>query len=1025
MKKLKSRDWPGVVLTRYIVDNTRIILAELIGRDYLVEMVVGHLKNGYSILFRGEGDDKTAVTLRMDLDARQGKAGSKVSVAKTSKGVAVATIQSGAGKIFTLPPGRKFLEELSKSSDIPIAEEWADDVFMFLQKRNIVISLRSTEGAVGYIADRNRLTQALTEFVETKAKPFDKTLPDEEIPDTVSAFVRQYSDKLSEMLFEKTKTVYDGTRPEDKVDFSLIYQNGFTKYAPQADVVNACLKKLETKRSAWLGAEMGTGKTLMGIMSAYGLYKKTGKGQRVLIMAPPHLVRKWTRETKKALGDICSKVEVIRKKSDADRLVLPYAKIRPEGVEVYIVPREMAALGHYWRGLKPLTVMKEVKVGKQVMKMPVPKTDEKGRFIVRCPECGKEVPVLRTRRTFCEEEVQKHLHFITGTDPIEPGRLKTIGIGNPDKEPCGAILWQAVETEGSRGTTAQVSRVPVMWYLKKVMPRGWFDLFILDEAHEEKGDSARGMASAHAARLSKKTLLLTGTLSGGKPSTIFYLLWRFAPEVMKSIGIPYSGETQFSEKYGVVERTSFAVADDTDRKSTRGKANRGGKPKEKPGVSPELLLKILPFTSFLKLSDLRADLPEYREIITEVGMNPEHMDEYVRLRDEVFNMGKKDSYSGTAKAISVLMSYIDNPAAEEITKFDKKLKKEVVLGRAKGLDVVTGKEEELANIIIANKVEGRKTIVFVEYTDKRDVQPRLASVLERFGIKAAVLTSKVKAEKREEWIEQNTAEADCLICNPRLVMTGLDLLDFPTVVFFQTPFSPYILRQASRRPWRMGQTRKVDVHFLVAEGTLQPAAMKIVANRMTASKIFEGEIPEEAGLATISDIEEKSFVMELAESIGDKDKRGSLELLWKEKMREEIHQDDLLFAPPVQPEPEVVETTATVVQEKVAEMSSNRGGKETFVFKKVSKVELYDDRAASFVIDGQTYLLKDGWVFAVSGIPGDRAKRSVGKYVQKKSKKSGKNYIEAKLNDGKVIYVGKQASTGEFVALRRVAKEAV
>jgi len=36
----------------------------------------------------------------------------------------------------------------------------------------------------------------------------------------------------------------------------------------------------------------------------------------------------------------------------------------------------------------------------------------------------------------------------------------------------------------------------------------------------------------------------------------------------------------------------------------------------------------------------------------------------------------------------------------------------------------------------------------------------------------------------------------CLVCNPELVKTGLDLLDFPTICFLQTGYSVYTVQQA-------------------------------------------------------------------------------------------------------------------------------------------------------------------------------------------------------------------------------------
>ena len=49
---------------------------------------------------------------------------------------------------------------------------------------------------------------------------------------------------------------------------------------------------------------------------------------------------------------------------------------------------------------------------------------------------------------------------------------------------------------------------------------------------------------------------------------------------------------------------------------------------------------------------------------------------------------------------------------------------------------------------------------------------------------------------------------------------GLDLLDFPTIPFYETGTSIYALRQARRRSWRNGQRRNVKVKFLHYAGDL-------------------------------------------------------------------------------------------------------------------------------------------------------------------------------------------------------------
>jgi hypothetical protein len=99
---------------------------------------------------------------------------------------------------------------------------------------------------------------------------------------------------------------------------------------------------------------------------------------------------------------------------------------------------------------------------------------------------------------------------------------------------------------------------------------------------------------------------------------------------------------------------------------------------------------------------------------------------------------------------------------------------------------------------------GRKVQVYAVYTQKRDVTRRLESILAKEGIRVAVLTTEVAPELRESWYErQLRAGVQVVIAHPRLVQTGLDLWSFPDIFFYETGYSIYTLRQASRRSWRI------------------------------------------------------------------------------------------------------------------------------------------------------------------------------------------------------------------------------
>ena len=83
-----------------------------------------------------------------------------------------------------------------------------------------------------------------------------------------------------------------------------------------------------------------------------------------------------------------------------------------------------------------------------------------------------------------------------------------------------------------------------------------------------------------------------------------------------------------------------------------------------------------------------------------------------------------------------------------------------------------------------------------------------------------------------------------MICNPELVKTGLDLLEFPTIVFMQTGYNVYTLMQASKRSWRIGQSQPVEVCFLSYRDTAQAKCLTLMQQKITVTQSASGVMPE-------------------------------------------------------------------------------------------------------------------------------------------------------------------------------------
>ena len=88
-------------------------------------------------------------------------------------------------------------------------------------------------------------------------------------------------------------------------------------------------------------------------------------------------------------------------------------------------------------------------------------------------------------------------------------------------------------------------------------------------------------------------------------------------------------------------------------------------------------------------------------------------------------------------------------------------------------------------------------------------------------------------------------------------------------------YSTYVMRQASRRSWRIGQTRPVKVVFMSYRNTLQADALKLVAQKLQSSLAVEGELPED-GLAAYGD-DGDDVMMALARKIVSGDEEEGAE----------------------------------------------------------------------------------------------------------------------------------------------------
>ena len=330
--------------------------------------------------------------------------------------------------------------------------------------------------------------------------------------------------------------------------------------------------------------------------------------------------------------------------------------------------------------------------------------------------------------------------------------------------------------------------------------------------------------------------------------------------------------------------------------------------RERPGLVPSALFHIIGNTVFLRLADVASGLPDYEEKILVSSMDSEedstgysqrtaYNTVFEELRLKLAEALKAGSKRLLATYLQTLLAYPDGCTRGE-TVFDPRTGDVIVQVPPLSEEKLYPKEKALIDLVAAERLEGRRVLVYVTHTGTRDITGRMDDILTRHGFRVAVMKADAVApNRREAWVADKVKQGiDVLICHPRLVQTGLDLIDFPTIVWDETDYSVYVVRQASRRSWRIGQTRPVKVVFMSYRNTLQADALKLVAKKMQSSLAVEGELPED-GLAAYGD-DGDDMMMALARRIvsgeEEEDENETMEEVFAKARNAESEAEELL-----------------------------------------------------------------------------------------------------------------------------------
>jgi len=736
--------------------------------------------------------------------------------------------------------------------------------------------------------------------LETVSSPTDSAtgvvpLPDDLLDEadasltlSLQDFVTEFGDELLDSLNRANPPVYTGVpRAQRQIVLASLKRRLFPA---QAEIVHAAAELLvnQGERAAIVNGEMGTGKTCIGIALAAVLNAEGYR--RTLVLSPPHLVYKWRREILETVAG--AKVWVLNGPDTLVKLIKLREQlgVPAQGQEFFVLGRVRMRMGFHW---KPAFVRKPIRRGAvgacphcgmvitNLDGEPINPLDLEAEEVRRqCGACGDALWTLVRPRTLSGSDqssaVLRALKRIPTIGEVTAQKLmKMFGDGFLASM-LGDNLHNFINLMDSRGelifSDSQARRMERAMssmefgfgeggyqpseYVKRYLPQGTFDLLVCDEAHEFKsGGSAQGQAMGVLAAKARKTVLLTGALMGGYADDIFHLLFRALPGRMIEDGYRPGGSGSmgaasmaFMRDHGVL-KDIYSESNGPAHKTAKG-SKVTVRTVKAPGFGPKGVLRcILPYTIFLKLRDIGGVLPSYDEEFREVEMDTAQAAAYRNLAGHLTSelkqaLARRDT-TLLGVVLNVLLAWPDCCFRSE-TVVHPRTRQTLAFVPAQFVDLeIMPKERELIDICKEEKAEGRKTLVYTVYTGTRDTTSRLKVLLEQEGFKVAVLRASVDASRREDWIaDQIDRGIDVLITNPELVKTGLDLLEFPTIVFMQSGYNVYTLQQAARRSWRIGQKQPVRVIYLGYAASSQMTCLQLMAKKIMVSQSTSGDVPE-------------------------------------------------------------------------------------------------------------------------------------------------------------------------------------
>ena len=324
-----------------------------------------------------------------------------------------------------------------------------------------------------------------------------------------------------------------------------------------------------------------------------------------------------------------------------------------------------------------------------------------------------------------------------------------------------------------------------------------FDIVVLDEAHFCKSDtSKRTLIASYLSSKAKRSVYLTGTPMLNRPIELWPLLHTLLPTMFDNRNrysdyycnrhlttIYYTRNGEFCKKNVWVE-TGARHVDELNRILRENIMIR----REKSDILKQLPKKTI---TTIELPVSCKDLAQERK-------------EWARLCDRY----------GEEEAVSKMFGASSGVEMSEMAKIRQ--------------NIAISKIPHIVELVDNYIEQGEKVIIMAHH---RAVVDALYNALSDYN--PVKVVGGMDAENKQESVDkfQNDESTMVFIGNMRAAGVGLTLTSACIVLFAELDFTPGVMEQSMDRAHRIGQTKPVNVYYVVLEGSLDSYLLEMLKNK--------------------------------------------------------------------------------------------------------------------------------------------------------------------------------------------------